>query len=270
MKKQVENLYDFCYGAENSYYKDKDITDIFHNGITPENILEASRTVKYKEKSMFLRLPVNFISQANARTSKSIEELLEIVESIYKDKEFEAVLESIELSGDEYVILDVLGPFSTLLQNIDSNTLFKWLYKYKSQMHFALEKITESLSAYINTALSKGANIISLAEPSAIINVIGENRYKEFVIYYIVKLLRDIESSITKNIVHICPIISYQLESYGYLTREVLSCQSQSYGQALIEIAQNSSIKYVGHRCINAEHAKVDKIYALRGRLTTF
>ena len=86
MKKQVENLYDFCYGAENSYYKDKDITDIFHNGITPENILEASRTVKYKEKSMFLRLPVNFISQANARTSKSIEELLEIIKENAREK----------------------------------------------------------------------------------------------------------------------------------------------------------------------------------------
>lgn len=263
MNEPAVNLNNFCFESENSYYKDKDIISILQKGITPQNILNASRIIRYKENSRFLKLPVDFIPQIKIQPKLSIEELPEIAEAVYKGKEFEVNLESIELAGSEDVILRVLGPFSALLQNIDSNTLFKWLYKHKSEMHFALNKITEALVSYINTALSKGANIISLAESSAMADVIGENRYREFVIYYTVKLLRNIEPNLTKSIVHICPRTSYQLERFGFAARETISC-CNSYGQALIELSQNNNIKYVGGRCINAEHAKVDKIYALK------
>jgi hypothetical protein len=263
MSEGTKNLNDFCFESENSYYKDNDIIRILNNGITPENILKAARIIREKEKSMFLKLPLDFISQVKVLPRVSIEELPEIAEAVYSGEELEAVLKSIELASNEDIILRVLGPFSALLENVDSNTLFKWLCKHKNETHFALNKITEGLTAYINSALNKGADIISLAEPSAMAEVIGEGHYREFVIYYTVKLLREIEANLDKSIVHICPKISYQLERYGFAAREVLSYSSNSYAQALAELAQ-SNIKYIGHRCINAENTKVDEIYVLK------
>lgn len=264
MGESVVNSNNFCFEFENSYYKDNDIISILHNGVTPENILNTSRLIRDKEKSRFLKLPVNFISQVKTQPKVSIEELPKVAEAVNCREEFKVTLESIELAGNEDIILRVLGPFSALLQNIDSNTLFKWLYKHKNEMHFALKKITEALAAYINTALSKGVSIISLAEPSAMPEVIGEGCYREFVIYYTVKLLKEIEANLNESIVHICPKTSYQLEKYGFMAEEALSYCSNSYAQALIELAHNNNIKYIGHRCINAEHVKVDKIYVLK------
>ncbi|OGO79545.1 MAG: hypothetical protein A2Y23_09775 [Clostridiales bacterium GWB2_37_7] len=264
MNKSAENLNSFCYELENSYYKDNDITSIFQHGVTPQNILNTSRIIRDKEKSRFLKLPVDFISPIKAQTKVSIKELPKIAEAIYCSEDLKAALESIELADNEDIILRVLGPFSALLENVDTNTLFKWLCKHKSEMHFALEKTTETLAAYINSALNKGVNIISFAEPSALAEVIGEDRYKEFIIYYTVKLLKEIEANLDKSIVHICPRTSFQLERYGFVTREVISYCSDSYGKALLELAQNNNIKYIGHRCINAENTKVDKIYVLK------
>ena len=264
MSELTVNLNKFCFEFENSYYKDNDIISILQNGVTPQNILNASRIIRDKENSRFLKLPVDFISRVKVQPKVSIEELPKITDAIYSGEELKVTLESIELAGNEDIILRVLGPFSALLQNVDSNTLFKWLYKHKNEVHFALKKITEAQTAYINSALNKGVNIISLAEPSALVEVIGEERYREFIIYYIVKLLKEIEANLDKSIVHICPRTSYQLERCGFVTREVLSYCSNSYAQALVELAQNNNIKYIGHRCINAENTKVDKIYVLK------
>lgn len=264
MSELAVNLNNFCFKSENSYYKDNEITSILNNGVTPQNILNASRIIRDKEKSRFLKLPVDFISQVKVQPKATIEELPQIAEAVYCWEKLEATLESIELAGKEDVILRVLGSFSALLENVDSNTLFKWLCKHKNEMHLALKKITEAQITYINSALDKGVNIISLAEPSAMAEIIGEGRYREFVTYYTVKLLKGIEANLDKSIVHICPKTSYQLERYGFVTGEVLSCCSNSYAQALIELTQNNNIKYIGHRCINAEHAEVDKIYVLK------
>ncbi len=264
MGELAANLNNFCFEFENSYCKDTDVISILNSGATPQNILNASRIIRDKEKSRFLKLPVDFISQIKVQPKTSIEELSKIAEAVYCGEEFEATLDSIELADKEETILRVLGPFSALLQNMDSNTLFKWLYKHEHEMHLALKKVTETLTAYTNSALNKGVNIISLAEPSALAEVIGEGRYREFVLKYTVKLLKEIESNLDKSIVHICPRTSYQLERHGFVTREAISCFSNSYAQALVELAQNKNIKYIGHRCINAENAKVDKIYVLK------
>ncbi len=254
----------FCYEFEASYYKDKDIISILQMGATPQNLLNASKLIRNKEKSRFLKFPVNLTTQEMVREKANIEDLPKIAEAIYTSEELKSTLESIELAGNEDIVLKVLGPFSSLLERIDSNTLFKWLYKHKNEMHSALEKIMEDLADYINTAIDKGANIISIAEPSAMVEVIGEVCYKEFVILYMVKLLKEIEANMNKSIVHICPRSSIYLERYGFAAIEELLYSSNSYGQALIDLAKNKDIKFIGHRCINAEDAKVDKIYVLR------
>lgn len=264
MSELAVNLNSFCFEFENSYYDDKDILSIFNNGITSQDILIASKIIRDKENSRFLKLPVDFVSQIKIQSKVSIEKLPKIAEAVYNMEALKATLASIELAGNEDVILRVLGPFSTLLQNVDSNTLFKWLYKHKDEMHFALNKITEALTAYINAAISNGVSIISLAEPSALAEVIGEERYREFIIYYTVKLLKEIEANLDKSIVHICPRTSYELERYGFVSKEVFSYGCSSYAQALIDMTQANNIKFIGHRCINAENSNADKIYVLK------
>jgi hypothetical protein len=123
------NFNNLCFESENSYSNDNDITSILINGATPENILSASRKIREKEKSMFLKLPVDLGSLEKKQPNIFIEDLSQIAETAYSGEEIIAVLESIELAGNEDIILRVLGPFSTLLECVGSNTLFRWLYK---------------------------------------------------------------------------------------------------------------------------------------------
>lgn len=264
MEELTVNLNNLCFESENPYDNDDDIKEIFRNGITPENILNASRAIRVKEKSRFLKFPVAIASQINVQQAASIKDLQVAAETIYSSEIIRATLESIELVDNDEIILRVLGPFSTLLESIGPDTLFKWLYKYKNEIHSALSEITEILAGYINSALSKGVTIISLAEPSAIVGIIGERRYREFVLNYNIILLRRIESYLDKSILHICPKTSYLLERYNLMVREVLNYHSSSYAQALIDLKSDNNIKFIGHRCINNENAEVDKIYVLR------
>lgn len=262
--RQVNDLNKFCYKYERSYEMDEEIKSIVNNGITSQSMLNAARLIRDREKSRFLKLPVNLTAGLHYQPKVSIAELTQIAEAIYGEQETGLALKSIELAEREEIMLRVLGPFSALMEAVGSNLLFKWLCRHTEEVQLALTKITENLSVYIEAAIGRGAAIISLAEPSVLTEVLGEERCRDNVLLHTVRLMRVLESPLDNGILHLCPRTSYQLEDFGLIRREKVGCSKQTYAAALSESVQNRDIKYVGHGCIHGENRIVDKLYVLK------
>lgn len=258
---------DFCYSLEKDYSNDHDIKQIYKDGVTPQLILTASRLIRERENSPLIKLNFETIPIVSDETDpQNIENLPEIIDIACSSGSLKMVMECIEFTKSEDIMLKMQGPFSILLSLVGGDQLFKWLCKYKNEINYSLDKITDAISDYATEAINKGVRIISLADPSAMADLLGEKKYKEFSAKYLISFLNKIEPYLENSLVHLCPRTSIILEKYGFVTSEIIYYERGNYAQALIELAQHSTVKFVGHRCVNAETVKNDKIYVLKLR----
>lgn len=257
-----------CYQYERDFSKDDEVTNILKDGVTSRAMLHASKAIKSKENSRLIKLPLSLNVETEALSIEGVDysninDLSFIADIACSSGSLKMVLECIEIAGVEDIMLKVQGPFSCLLSVVGSNTLFKWMGKSQEEVERALDKITDGLANYMKEAVKKGVNIISLADPSGMVKILGENNYKRFVAKYIIKLLKKIAPYLEHAIVHLCPLTSMPLEKYGFITTQTYYYDRSNYAQALIELAHYETIHFIGHRCINAENISNDKVYIL-------
>jgi uroporphyrinogen-III decarboxylase len=161
------------------------------------------------------------------------------------------LLEMIEKAPPETtILLKVNGPYSILASLVSPRLFYRWLTKNKSQVHTALERITTGLVSYILKAVSKGVKIISLADPYANPDVLGEKHYGEFAAAYLVKLLKHITNKAPGLVIHLCPHNSLILAQYGFIKSHVESAEGESYIKQLIALTRRKDSILLGHQCI--------------------
>jgi uroporphyrinogen-III decarboxylase len=152
------------------------------------------------------------------------------------------------------ILLKANGPYSILASLVSPPLFYRWLAKNKVQVHAALERISTGLAAYILKAVSKGVKILSIADPYANPDILGEKHYREFAAFYLVKLLKEIISKAPGLIIHLCPHNSLILEKYGFLKSRAEYIEAESYIDLLITLTNNSTL--LGHQCIYAERPR--------------
>jgi uroporphyrinogen-III decarboxylase len=181
-----------------------------------------------------------------------------------------SVLSQIKNSPPEKTrLLKVNGPYSILASVTEPALLYRWIAKNPEQLHNGLEKITAGLAAYICEAFSLGVEIISLADPYANEEILGEKRYKEFAGSYLLKLLKRIlkdENAESggkipqrKNrIIHLCPHNSLNLEKFNLIKSETTELKNSgtSYLDILREAKNLPGIQLLGHKCIYEKNVK--------------
>jgi uroporphyrinogen-III decarboxylase len=167
------------------------------------------------------------------------------------------LLEMIEkLPPGKTVLLKANGPYSILASLISPSLFYRWLAKNKAQVHTALERITSGLVLYILKAVSKGVKILSLADPYANPDILGEKHYREFAASYLVKLLKEITNKAPGLVTHLCPHNSLVLEKYGFLkcqTEIEALASDESYINLLIALTNRKNSILLGHQCIYTE-----------------
>ncbi|MDR0877487.1 MAG: uroporphyrinogen decarboxylase family protein [Treponema sp.] len=160
-------------------------------------------------------------------------------------------------------LLKVNGPYSILAALVEPALFCRRIAKNPEVLHYGLEKITSGLAAYIHKAFALGVEIISLADPYANAEILGERRYKEFAGSYLIKLLKGIiadensESDSDKKkhihrIIHLCPYNSLSLEKFGMIKSETqeLENTNESYLDLLRKTKGPAHIRILGHQCI--------------------
>lgn len=102
------------------------------------------------------------------------------------------------------MICSLTGPISTAASIVDPMTFLKELRKKPSEAHRVLDYVTDFLIAYALTLLESGADIISIADPTATGEILGPKMFSEFAVRYINKLTEAVQAADRSVILHIC------------------------------------------------------------------
>jgi uroporphyrinogen-III decarboxylase len=192
---------------------------------------------------------------------------------IHEQPPVKKVLEQIETAPREKTrLLKVNGPYSILASLVEPKLFYRWLAKNPSDIHAALAQITAGSTAYIRMAFRKGVRIISLADPFANPEILGERRYREFAAAYLLKLLGEILKPLPPNaetsgsqvsprnrLIHLCPHNSVTLEQFGLLKSEAIPLDGKaggSYTALLLSFDAGEDAVLLGNQCIYAADAK--------------
>lgn len=257
MKSALNDLNAYCSTYERDYSRDEDIAPLLSGG-TPEGMLAAVRRVRSRENGVFLKLPMEAY-----RPEPDCPEIGRAPGLVLNGEGLHKALKCIELAGDEPVMLRLSGPFSAFFSAAGTDATFRWLRKNSPEVKQSLERIADGLAEYASVAAEKGARIISVADPCAMIQVLGEKAYREFAAAYLVRMLKGILPRARESVVHLCPRASRQLQESGYVTVREISVPQSCYADALLRAAPMTLDCAAGHRCVNMEQAAVDTLILL-------
>lgn len=251
---------ELCNSLEINHFEDEDVKEIFRGGYTPSHLLEAASLIRQKENSPLLKLNLEMEAEEDV---ESIENLQKILEIACSSGTMQVTLDCIENARTESVMLKVQAPFSALMVLIGSNRTFKWICAYPREMHRALRELTQRTADFCLEAISRGTPLISLADPSGMLELLGKKRYQEFCAFYVVLLLRKLLPHLDQAAVHICPRTSLILEKFQLVHADMYHYETKNYANAVLKYAEQRDNRIIGHRCINAEYARDDRIYVL-------
>lgn len=168
------------------------------------------------------------------------------------------VLEAIKRLKDngEKVRLDITGPISLVTSVMDSGLFYKTLRKDKKTINKLLELIEDNIVAFILEGIKQGVDIISFADPTGTIDIVGPKVYEEISGKSTYNILKRIENQLGNTIVHLCGKTSTSLESIGLLEIETVEVHGSSYSEMISNISkERDDIKFIGHWCMKLDKA---------------
>lgn len=248
-----------CYVNEVDECQNPEVRRLLALPTTGRRLLSAARRVQAGTGSALLKLS---LEELPAEPIDSIGELEEAVRAACSFPLLPSILECAALAGAP-VMLRAQAPFSALMLCVNSRRMFSWLCRYPAAMQAALERIAERTAGALQEALDSGIGIVSLADPSAMPELLGEECYLRFAADMLVRELHRLEPP-RGALVHLCPRASRALEERGCLSARVIEAKPGNYPLAALDMAQREGVTLLGHRCVNCEWSSDTRMYALR------
>ncbi len=190
--------------------------------------------------------------RAGKQICRKVEEILELPDIDFAVGRVAEVLEACRglRERGENVVLELSGPFTILDTLADAVIVFRAMRKQPEVMAQVLEKIRANILAYFTEAQKSGVNLISYADSSGGVNILGPKLSEQIVEQFTYPLLKDMEKSLDNNImVLLCPKTSFALLGTGKAQWEELRLSKpMTYGEACIESV--GKVKFAGQMCI--------------------
>ena len=151
------------------------------------------------------------------------------------------------------------------------NAIYKYLIKYdrlsdeaRVVMNEKIKDIEEKLIERVDTAISDGYKIISLADPLSSIEFLGKNGTKVYIDTILIELIYKIKSLCEKkaSILHLCPRLSVLLKSDENTKFKEVKLNG-SYNSLVEALLSNHKESITAFRCIHF-CGEIDKINAVR------
>lgn len=151
------------------------------------------------------------------------------------------------------------------------NAIYKYLIKYdrlsdevRAVMNEKIKDIEEKLLERVDTAISDGYKIISLADPLSSIEFLGKKGAKVYIDTILLDLIYKIKYLCEKNtcILHLCPRLSALLKSDENTKFKEVKLNS-SYNSLVEALLSNHKESITAFRCIHF-CGEIDKINAVR------
>lgn len=126
--------------------------------------------------------------------------------------------------GNDYLIgTSSWGPFTLAGQFYGVERLMAGMYKDKAGIHALMGLMTEVCYQYLAPAISKGAAILSIADPTASGDLISIKHFEEFVAPYLQKVISRLKAQDSLITLHICGNIRDRLHLVPELGVDLLS-----------------------------------------------
>lgn len=151
------------------------------------------------------------------------------------------------------------------------NAIYKYLIKYdrlsdevRAVMNEKIKDIEEKLLERVDTAISDGYKIISLADPLSSIEFLGKKGAKVYIDTILLDLIYKIKYLCEKNtcILHLCPRMSALLKSDENTKFKEVKLNG-SYNSLVEALLSNHKESITAFRCIHF-CGEIDKIQAIR------
>jgi len=170
------------------------------------------------------------------------------------------VLESIKIlkSQGEKVCLDVTGPISLATSIMDSQMFYKSVRKDKEKIGKLMEIIEGSIVEFMLKAAELGVDIISYADPTGTIDIVGPKMYQDLSGPSTYRILKRVENKLGNTVIHICGKTSTSLEAIELLEIEKIETEGNNYGEMLARIKEDrNDIRFIGHWCMKLDKANL-------------
>ena len=151
------------------------------------------------------------------------------------------------------------------------NAIYKYLIKYdrlsdeaRAVMNEKIKDIEEKLIERVDTAISDGYKIISLADPLSSIEFLGKKGAKVYIDTILLDLIYKIKHLCEKNacILHLCPRLSNLLKSYdGFYFKQIEL--ERSYSSIVEALLSKHGDSITAGICIHFR-GEINKITAFR------
>jgi MtaA/CmuA family methyltransferase len=147
--------------------------------------------------------------------------------SMEQNKRVNSILESINSLSNKYtdvpIIGSLTGPVSTAASIVDPIPFFKELRKKASDSHKVLDYTSNHIIELARLMIESGANVISIADPTATGEILGPKLFDEYAVRYINKVVDAIHAMNTPVIVHICGKMNAVKEYMPYIKSDAIS-----------------------------------------------
>lgn len=180
------------------------------------------------------------------------EELLELPEMDFtKGRIREVLLACRELKNQgEHIGFEVSGPFTILNGLIDIRYVFKGMRKKPEVMEKVFWKLGEQLLEYMKMAKEYGADLISYADSSGGVNILGPKLMAEVTEHFTYPFLKKAESiADDRTMILLCPKTTLAL--LGIEKAEFVDHRLDgpvSYAQGCIDMI--GKVKFAGQMCV--------------------
>jgi len=238
--------------------------------VKPDNTVD-------NETGLFLRTPYNFAVEAAAlgaevlTTASGFQDVIPFIKSPEQLSRIPRLSESNQmknslarvrdLSKKQPFMANAVAPYS-LLTMIASAKLMTWLVRYPNETLSALWSLAAELGWYISELFIAGAKVVSLSDPHAQRELMGNSRFREFCISSQMALLKQIIKIKTKGVLHLCPYCFMPLEEYGFLSIKKNKAVNETYEHSLLTAADSADeTVLIGRQCPHTK--QTDFIYYL-------
>ena len=128
--------------------------------------------------------------------------------SMEKNKRVSSILEATNALSNRYtnvpVIGSLTGPISACASIVDPITFLKELRKRPKEAHKVIDYVSNHIIELARLMIENGADVISIADPTATGEILGPRFFDEYAVRYLNKIIDAIHAMDTPVIVHIC------------------------------------------------------------------
>lgn len=205
--------------------------------------------------------------RAKSYCCDSLEDLLSLPDiDVTTGRISEVIKASAQLKQEgEEVVLYLSGPFTILNVLIDPTRVFKTFRKEPEVMVSVFEKLEIQLLNYVQAMKNVGVTIVSYADSSGGLNILGPKFFEKTMEHFTVKFLKKLSDTLgDEGLIILCPKTTLGLISSGRASWGFVDVSPEiTYQQAVIKA--KGKVQIVGETCLKntsytVRHGKIRSV----------